>query len=108
MENKTKNKKRSRKILKGFSLPSGFCRLETIIVNKKKELMIRVLDSIEFAINNGLTSVDVFEFDKTNYVVSLDESKFSENLNNIMSYCIENEYFEECNRIKKINDQVEK
>ena len=103
-----KNSKRGRpkKKLPPFSLPCEYNALESYIESHKIELMERVLDCIEHAKRHKMKKVEVFKFDSSNYIVTLNEDDFLENLENIYEVYLNKEYYEYCNRVNKLLEKM--
>lgn len=84
------------------TLPSDFESMDSFVSKNKNELTEQVISSIEFAINNNLTDVEVFNFKDTDFIVILNASMFLENLEHIYNYYISTEQYEFCGRVSKL------
>lgn len=102
-----KCKKESKK-LKMYPLPSNFKSLEFFIQKNKTEMMERVLTAIEFGLKKNKSVVEVFQFENTDYVVTLTEKEFPENIEHIFQYYLKTEKYELCSRLKKIESLLNK
>ena len=71
-------------------------------------MMEQVIVSIEFAIKNKLSLIEVFQFKNSDFVITLSKKDYSANLNNVYSYCIENELYEYCPRILSLQKKINK
>lgn len=80
-------------------LPSDYNQMESFIQNNKVKLMEQVVFSISYALINNLTSIELFKFDKSDFIVVLDRSTFDENIKNIYDFYIQNELYELCDRV---------
>lgn len=96
------------KSYKPLKLPRNDSELKKYISENKIILMEQILDSIEFGLDKKLPSVEVFSFKDTDFVVSIESDKFRENVENIYASYIEDEKYELCDRIKKINLRLNK
>ena len=76
--------------------------MDDYIDKHKSKLTEQVVASIEFAINNDLSNVEVFNFQGSEFMVVLSSSTFKENLDNIMAYYIGTEQYEFCTRVTKV------
>ena len=85
-----------------LELPSTFSVMDDYIRKHKLKLTEQVVASIEFAINNDLPNVEVFNFQGTEFIVMLSSSTFKENLDNIMVYYIGSEQYEFCTHVTKV------
>jgi hypothetical protein len=65
--------------------------------------MEQVIDSIEYALENKLDSVEVFVFNGSDFIVTLNQECFLENVENIYKFYVKGEKYELCNRVKRIN-----
>lgn len=87
-------------------LPSTFTDMERYIKHNKKELTQTIVDAIEAALKNNLACVEVFEFDKSGFVVVISESEFIENLLNALEVLQDDSVYE--NRINELLDILNK
>lgn len=83
-------------------LPCEYDEMEKYIIENKTALTKKVVDSIEYAVKNKLTNVEVFKFKNSEYIVLLNALSFRENLDFIFNYYIETEQYEFCQRVKKV------
>jgi hypothetical protein len=83
-------------------LPSEFKTMEEFVIKNKFKLTEQVVSSIEFALKNNLSNVEVFSFRNTDFIVVLNVSTFKENLENIYNYYINTEQYEFCERVSKL------
>ncbi len=93
---------------KPIILPSEYSELKSFIIKNKTKMMENVLNSIEYSLDNNLSTVEVFKFNKTSFVITLNDTCFLENVENIYNYYIENQKYELCPRIKNINFRLTK
>lgn len=84
------------------TLPSDFKSMDEFVLKNKIELTEQVISSIEFAIDNNLSDIEVFNFKDTDFIVVLNFSMFKENLENIYNYYISTEQYEFCGRVSKL------
>lgn len=88
---------------KPLILPSDDEQLQAYIKNHRLVLLENVIESINHSIDKSLSVVEVFKFENSDFIVTLDRKNFLCNIKEIYDYCIENEHYELCNKIKKIN-----
>jgi Tol biopolymer transport system component len=87
---------------KPYILPSEFKEMDNFISNNKIQLTEQVLASIEYALEKKLKLIDVFKFKNSDFVISLTQDIFKQNLENVYDYYIATEKYELCARVKKI------
>jgi uncharacterized protein YfkK (UPF0435 family) len=75
-------------------------------MNNKILMTEHVVSSIEYAITKKLKIVEVFNFKESEYVVTVSEESFRLNLDKVYQFYIENEKYELCDRIKKIESKL--
>ena len=83
-------------------LPCEYDDMEKYIIENKSALTKKVVESIEYAVKNKLTNVEVFKFKSSEYIVLLNALSFKENLDFIFNYYIETEQYEFCQYVKKV------
>jgi hypothetical protein len=88
---------------KSLKLPSEDSELKKFLSKNKLSLMEQVLNSIEYAIENEIESVEIFSFKDSDFIVSLHRDKFLENIENIYKFYVNEEKYELCSRVKRIN-----
>lgn len=91
---------------KPYTLPSEFSEMDDFIKNNKTIMTEQVVSSIEYAIEKKLEIVEVFKFKKSNFVITLSQETFKQNLENVYNYYISTEKYELCTRIKKIKEKL--
>lgn len=96
------------KQVKPLTLPYEEGPLNSNIEVNTVYLMDHIVDSIDYAINKNLSTIDVFNIDKSDYVVQLDNSSFQENLDHIYEYFIKNELYEHCEKVCKLRNKLRK
>ena len=90
-----------------LTLPSDYEEMEVFIQNNKVKLTEQIVLSVQYALSNGFSSVEVFNFEASDFIVILDQSTFKENINNIFEYYIKTEQYEFCDRLVKLKKQIE-
>ncbi len=85
-----------------YILPSDNKELQFFSQKFKTEMMEQVVNVIEFAVENSLPFVEVFQFKNSDFVITLSEKDYSTNLENIYSYYMKNESYEYCPRIVRL------
>ena len=83
-------------------LPSDNDNLEKFIKKYKLVLLEHSLDTIEYAIENNLNTIEVFKFQNSDFVVILNYVDYLINLNSIYEYYLKNEMYEFCPRITRL------
>jgi RNA-binding protein YhbY len=93
---------------KPFILPSDFNELETYVISNKTGLTEKVVSSIEFALKNNLTVVEVFNFKNSDFIITISKSEFRENIQNIYNFYLKEELYELCGRVKEVELLLDK
>jgi hypothetical protein len=88
---------------KSLKLPSDDSELKVYLSKNKIKMMEQILDSIEYSLENGLESVEVFSFKGSDFIVTLSGECFLENVENIYKFYVDEEKYELCNRVKRVN-----
>ena len=96
-------RKKKYRVLK---LPSKFEELETYVQDNVIKLTEHVLNSIDYAIDNDLKFVEVFQFKRSRYSICLSEDTFSDNIDNIYELYIESEKYELCQNVLDLNKKI--
>lgn len=90
-------------LYKPLKLPSDDAELKIFLSKNKIKMMEQILDSIEYSIENDLSVVEIFSFKGSDFIVSLNQERFLENVENIYKFYVDEERYELCNRVKRIN-----
>jgi hypothetical protein len=90
-----------------LTLPSNYEEMELFIKNNKVKLTEQIVLSVQYALSNGFSSVEVFNFEDSDFIVILDQSTFKDNIDNIFDYYIKSEQYEFCDRLVKLKKQIE-
>jgi hypothetical protein len=90
-----------------LTLPSDYEEMEIFIQNNKVKLTEQIVLSVQYALSNGFSSVEVFNFEDSDFIVILDQSAFKDNIDNIFEYYIKTEQYEFCDRLVKLKKQIE-
>lgn len=89
-----------------YILPSDNKELQIFSKKFKMEMMEQVVSVIEFAVNNHLPFVEVFQFKNSDFIITLQEKDYSTNLENIYSHYMKNEAYEYCSRIVTLQKKL--
>lgn len=98
--------KKSAVTYKPYVLPSDFTEMDAFIENNKTLMTEQVISSIEYALSKKLEIVEVFKFKKSDFVITLSQDTFKQNLDNVYDYYISTEKYELCSRVKKLESQL--
>jgi len=79
-----------------YILPSDNKDLQAFSQKFKVDMMEQVVGMIEFAVENDLPLVEVFQFKNSDFVITLAEKDYLPNIENIYSYYMKNENYEHC------------
>ena len=85
-----------------YILPSEHLELENFSKEFKIDMMDHVLNSIEVAIGSDLPLIEVFQFKNSDFVITLSDKDYLTNLENIFSYFMKNEKYEQCDRLVRL------
>jgi hypothetical protein len=89
-----------------YVLPSDNKELLNFTQKFKIEMMEQVVNSIEYALKNKLSFVEVFQFKNSDFVITLSEKDYLTNLNNIFDYYLKNEVYEYCPRVAELQKSL--
>lgn len=103
LDTKNKNNNNSPTL---YVLPSDNTELQVFSKKFKMEMMEQIVNVIEFAVNNNLPFVEVFQFKNSDFVITLAEKDYSTNLDNIYSHYMKNEAYEYCSRVVKLRQTI--
>lgn len=88
---------------KPLKLPSDDSSLKKFVSENKVLMMEQVIDSIEYSLDTGSDAVEVFVFKGSDFVITLNGECFLENVENIYKFYMDEEKYELCNRVKRVN-----
>ena len=89
-------------------LPSEYDEMENFILKNKVILTEHIISSVYFAVNNDLSSIELFNFENSDFIVVLEHTSFKDNVENIFKFYVETEKYEFCNRVNKLKKLLEK
>jgi alpha-glucosidase (family GH31 glycosyl hydrolase) len=92
---------------RALTLPSDYEEMELFIKNNKVKLTEQIVLSVQYALSNGFSSVEVFNFEDSDFIVILDQSTFKDNIDNIFDFYVSTEQYEFCDRLVKLKQQLE-
>jgi hypothetical protein len=92
---------------KTYVLPSKFHEMKNFIEKNKVIMTEQVISSIEYALEKKLSFVEIFSFEDSDFVITLNIENFKENLENVYNYYIETEKYELCARIKTLEKKLD-
>ena len=93
---------------KKYILPSEHKELESFSKKFKVDMMEHVIDSIEHAVKEDLPLIEIFQFKNSDFVITIGEKDYISNVDNIFNYFIENELYENCDKIVKLQSILKK
>ena len=102
-----RKKKHDGPVLQEYLLPSADIALRKFITDKKVDMMQQAIASIEYAINNNLSVVEIFQFTGSDFVVMLSDKDFLPNLEHIYDYYLINEMYEFCERVLGLKKRLD-
>ncbi len=89
-----------------YVLPSENKELQFFSKKFKVDMMEHVVKSIEFAVEHRLPFVEVFQFKNSDFVITLSEKDYLNNLDNIYKYFLEKEVYEYCPRVVQLQETI--
>ena len=101
-----RRKKHIDPILKDYELPSRDNELKTHIDTKKIDMMEQAVSSIEYAVDNHLSMIEIFQFRNSEFVVMVSEKDYLTNIDYIYDYYIQNEKYELCDRVYNLRKKL--
>ena len=90
-----------------LTLPCDYNVLDSYITKNKVKLTEHVVTSVYHALKNNLSSIEVFKFKKSEYVVMLEKDTYKQNIDNIFEYYLKEELYELCDRVQKLKIDLE-
>ncbi len=108
---KTPRKKSGSKVKQRYEvieLPADNAGMEEYVSKNRREINERIVDNIEYAMKNRLGGVEIFCFKNSKFVVVLNRKDFRESLQDIFEFCLENEQFELCEKVKKAMKRLDR
>lgn len=90
--------KRTKRLAK-YVLPSNNKELLSFVHTNRIPMMEQTVSSIAHAIENDLPIIEVFQFSGSDFVITLSEKDFLNNLDNIYKFYMEKELYELCSKI---------
>ena len=85
-----------------LTLPSDNSEMEKFIQKNKMNLTEQALASIEHAVKNKLSFVEVFKFLNSDFVITIQRQDFLLNVDHIYNYYLESENYELCPRVVRL------
>ena len=89
-----------------YVLPSDNKELLQFSKKFKLNMMEQIVSIIEFAVTHNLPFIEVFQFKNSDFVITLNESNYVSNLDNIFSYYMEKEEYENCSKVVKLQKTI--
>lgn len=91
-----------------YILPSDNKELTSFITKYKVDMMDQVVSSIEYALENKLPIIEVFQFKNSHFVITITEKEFESNLDNIYNCYMQDEVYELCPRVVKLRELLKR
>lgn len=98
-----KNKNASDELI-SYVIPSVNDDLRTFAIRYKVDMMEHIIHSIEHAIENKLPIAEIFQFKNSKFVITISESEFDSNIDSIYKFYMEDEIYELCPRVIKLQN----
>lgn len=91
-----------------YILPSPNDEMRKFVAKFKVDMMEHVVSSIEFAIENKLPIVEVFQFKNSPFVVTINAGEFEPNLFHIRKYFMDHEMYELCTKVDALCEALKR
>jgi len=92
-------KKQIDNIFAEYVLPAANEELRNFTKRFKVKMMEQVVASIEYALQNNLPLIEIFQFKNSDFVITIAKKDYLINLDHIFKYYIEKEKYELCTRV---------
>jgi hypothetical protein len=89
-------------------LPCDNSDMEKYVLENRKEINKKIVNTIDYAIAKRLVGVELFCFKNSNFVVVLQRKYYKESLETIFEFSMDQQQFEICARIKKIINKMDR
>jgi hypothetical protein len=89
-----------------YILPSEFNSMDTHINTNKAKLLEYVLTAIDNAIDTKQATIELFNFQGSEYIITLSIDSFQSNIDNIYKFYVGTEQYELCARVKRIREKL--
>jgi len=89
-----------------YVLPSDYSELEIFSKKFKTEMMEHIVDSIDTALKEELSFIEIFQFKNSDFVITLSDKDYLTNLENIFSYFLEKENYEYCDKLVRLQKTI--
>jgi hypothetical protein len=89
-------------------LPCDNSDMEKYVLENRKEINKKIVNTIDYAIAKRLGVVELFCFKNSNFIVVLQRKDFKESLETVFESSMNNQQFEVCAKIKKIISKMDK
>ena len=87
-----------------YILPSSDEELLIFTKKFKLDMTEHIVSSIEYAVEHKLPLVELFQFKKSDYVITISEKEYKENIEHIYEFYNDCKLYELCPRIEKIRE----
>jgi hypothetical protein len=91
-----------------YILPTDSVDQISFIKKNKDDMIQQMVNSIEYAVNNKLPYIEVFQFKNSRFVIILSSKDYLPNLDHALNYCTEKELYELCPKITKLQNILKK
>ena len=95
-------KKQIDNIFSEYVLPGTNDELRNFSKRFKVSMMEQVVSSIEFALKNNLSLMEIFQFKNSDFVITIAEKDYLTNLDHIYKFYLEKEKYELCVRVARL------
>lgn len=89
-----------------YVVPSKNDEMKAYVNKFKVDMMEHIVNSIKFAIDNKFPIVEIFQFKHSPFVVTISQKEFRSNLEHIVKFYKEHQYFELAQRVEQLHEIV--
>lgn len=85
-----------------YVLPSSNDALRNFARRSKVDMMEQIVSSIEYALENDIHLIEIFQFKNSDFVITLSEKDYLTNIDHIFQYYLDTEKYELCERVARL------
>jgi len=89
-----------------YILPSKTEDMENFVMKFKVDMMEHVINRIKYAIDQKLPIIEIFQFKDSPFIITISKSEFKSNLDLIHNFLMENQIYELCEDVNKLQENL--
>jgi hypothetical protein len=98
---------KQKKVTTVMELPCDFDVMDGYISTHKTELYVNILQRIKHAVRYNMKSIDVLSFKDSDYIITVKQPDFYDNICHIYDQLLSNEKYEHCDEALKLKQKIE-